>query len=77
MRRDFWRLLAWLLVLSAVFWSALAFRSCDGGAPRPADLEPAAGETDAAAGRPVAGPSPGDPGGAGRQWTDADGRGWA
>ena len=43
MGRDSWRLLAWLLVLSAAFWAALAFRSCEDGPPRPAELAPAEG----------------------------------
>jgi hypothetical protein len=42
-RHDTWRLLAWLLALSVVFWSALAFHSCDGGTPRPTELQPAEG----------------------------------
>jgi hypothetical protein len=41
MARDFGRLLAWLLALSVIFWSAVALYSCDAGAPRPTDLAPA------------------------------------
>jgi hypothetical protein len=33
MHRDFWRLTAWLLVLSAMCWSAVALRSCGRGGP--------------------------------------------
>ena len=40
MGRDFWRLLAWLLVLSPAFWAAVAFRSSDDGPTRPADRAP-------------------------------------
>jgi hypothetical protein len=35
--------LAWLLVVSAAFWSAVAVYSCAGGSPRPTDLAPAGG----------------------------------
>jgi hypothetical protein len=40
MGRPFRHLLAWLLVLSAGFWLAVAFYSCDSRPPRPADLTP-------------------------------------
>jgi hypothetical protein len=41
MTRDAWQRLAWLLLLSAAFWLAVTFRSCDGRPPGPADLMPA------------------------------------
>ena len=34
--RDF---LAWLLILSALFWKAVALRSCSDGPPRTLELE--------------------------------------
>jgi hypothetical protein len=43
MARDPWQRLAWLLVLSAAFWSAVAFYSCDAHSLRPADLAPPQG----------------------------------
>jgi hypothetical protein len=39
--RDGWRVLAWLLIVSAAFWAAVAFRSCDDSPPRPTELVPA------------------------------------
>jgi hypothetical protein len=38
--REFWRCFAWLLVLSAVFWSAVALHSCSADPPRPIDHRP-------------------------------------
>jgi hypothetical protein len=40
MRPD-WRALS-LLLVAAAFWLALLRRGCDGGGPRPAELEPEA-----------------------------------
>jgi hypothetical protein len=39
MRRIDWNLFAWLLLLSAVFWAAVAMRSCGDGPPRSLELE--------------------------------------
>jgi hypothetical protein len=39
--RDAWRALAWLLIVSAAFWAAVAFRSCDDSPPRPTEMVPA------------------------------------
>jgi hypothetical protein len=49
LHRDFWRLLTWVLMLSALFWGALVVRSCD-GRPGPADIDPQAITTE----RPLA-----------------------
>jgi hypothetical protein len=43
MTRDSCRRLAWLLVVSAAFWSAVAVYSCAQGPPLPTDLAPAEG----------------------------------
>jgi hypothetical protein len=42
--RDAWRALAWLLIVSAAFWAAVAFRSCDDSPARPTELVPADGK---------------------------------
>jgi hypothetical protein len=35
-----WRRFAWQLVLSAIFWPAIALRSCSGPPPLPTELQP-------------------------------------
>jgi hypothetical protein len=39
MDHEGWRRLAWLLVISSVFWAAVALHSCS-GPPRPTELRP-------------------------------------
>ena len=39
LHRDGCRFVAWLLILSAVFWMPIILRSCSDGPLRPTDLE--------------------------------------